>query len=185
MNLTRRRENSSLVRIVCVLALLTPVVDAQAQDALVRELEPPADDLEWSAWVSDVPMVDLTGLWRFVESSSDPMVEVWQGRKITYEISQQTNRVVMSFRPENGEPSVQEYRWNGAVNAFARADAEVRERAQWTDGGRTLEVEGRWWPTGDRSTISKYTFRYELESPRRLLFRQIDEYGETVWRFQR
>lgn len=177
--------NPALARLACVCALATPAANALAQDVLVRELEPPGSDLEWSSWISDVPATDLTGLWHFVESSSDPMLEVWQGREILYEISQQMDRVVLSFRPENGEPRVQEYRWNGSVNSFDRAGAEVRERAHWTAGGRTLEVEGRWWPTDDRSTVFKYTFRYELESPRRLLFRQIDEHGETAWRFER
>lgn len=174
-----------LTRIVCVCAFVSLSAVAHAQDNMVREFEPAGDGLEWSGSVSDVPSVDLTGLWQFVEATSDPMVEVWRGREIVYEVSQQTNRVVMSFRPKNGEPSVQEYRWDGTVNSFERANAEVRERAHWTDGGRTLEVEGRWWPTSDRSTIFRYTFRYSLESPRQLLFRQIDEYGETLWRFRR
>ena len=174
-----------LAVIACLCAVASVPLNAEAQDVLVRELEPSSDGLEWSSWVSDVPLVDLTGQWRFVESSSDPMVEVWQGREIVYEISQQNDRLVMSFRPENGEPSVQEYRWNGSVNSFDRGGAEVRERGHWVAGGRAFEVEGRWWPTEDRSTIAKYTFRYQLESPRRLLFRQIDEYGETVWRFER
>ena len=91
----------------------------------------------------------------------------------------------MSFRPEGAEPNVQQYRWDGTVNSFERGEAEVRERAHWKDGGRTLEVEGRWWPTEDRSAVFRYTFHYKLESPRRLLFRQINEHGETAWRFER
>ncbi len=188
MSLVRRGEclsGAGWIRTAAIFALTLAATTADAQDVLVRELQPPADRLEWSAWVSDVPAVDLTGLWRFAPSSSDPMVEVWRGRAVEYEISQQTDRLVLSFRPENGEPNVQEYRWDGSVNSFERAGAEVRERAHWKDGGRTLEIEGRWWPTADRSAVTRYTFRYELESPRRLLFRQIDEYGETAWRFVR
>jgi len=185
VNRTNRRLRTALALIVCLGVVTVLPGQAHAQDLLVRELEPATDDLEWSSWVSDVPAVDLTGLWSFVESASDPMIEVWQGREIVYEISQQTNRLVMSFRPENGEPNVQEYYWNGNVNSFQRGGAEVRERAHWIAGGRTLEVEGRWWPTDDRSTIFEYTFQYRLESSRRLLFRQIDQYGETTWRFER
>ena len=177
-----RRLRALLVGAVC---LGIGGTTALAQDGVVRELEPAADNLGWSAWVSDVPAVDLTGLWHFLESASDPMIEVWQGRAVAYEISQQTDRLVMSFRPENGEPSVQQYRWNGSVNAFARGGAEVRERAHWVSGGRVLEIEGRWWPADDRTTVTEYTFRYSLESARRLLFRQIDQYGETAWRFDR
>jgi len=168
---------------LCTLATLPGI--AHAQDVLLREMEPQTDGLEWSAWVSDVPVVDLTGLWRFVESSSDPMVTVWEGREIRYEISQQTNRVVLSLRPENGEPMVQEYLWNGSVNSFEKGGTEVRERAHWRDGGRTLEVEGRRWPADDRSKLVKYTMSYRLEAPRRLVLRLTDEHGETVWRFER
>ena len=174
-----------LAAIACACLLVSSATTSSAQDVLVRELEPPSDGLEWSSWVSDVPVVDLTGLWRFVESTSDPMVEVWRGREIIYEISQQIDRVVMTFRPESAEPNMQQYRWDGTVNSFERGEAEVRERAHWKDGGRTLEVEGRWWPTDDRSAVFRYTFHYKLESPRRLLFRPINEHGETAWRFER
>jgi hypothetical protein len=91
----------------------------------------------------------------------------------------------MTFRPEGAEPNMQQYRWDGTVNSFERGEAEVRERVHWKDGGRTLEVEGRWWLTDDRSAVFRYTFHYKLESPRRLLFRQINEHGETAWRFER
>jgi hypothetical protein len=168
-----------------LVASLLAISPAHAQDIPVRELPAPAVDLGWSDSVSDVPLADLSGLWKFVEATSDPMVEVWRGRVVVYQISQQSDRIVMSFEPENGEPSVQEYRWDGSVNAFERGGAQVRERARWRNNGRALEIEGRWWPADDRSEVFRYTFVYTIDSNRRLLFRQIDEYGETAWHFSR
>jgi len=114
-----------------------------AQDVMVRDLDGATTALGWSASVSDVPTIEMSGLWRFVPDRSDPMVEIWSECEVKYEISHQMDRIVMAFRPENGELNVQEYRWNGSVNSFRRGTAEVRERAFWTDRGRTLEIEGR------------------------------------------
>ena len=171
--------------LAAILAALCSTPPVAAQDVGARELPQAGPDLRWANELSDVPLVDLSGVWEFIEESSDPMVEVWRGREIHYEISQQNDRVVMNFVPENGEPNVQEYRWDGTVNAFLRGTAEVRERARWRDNGRTLEIEGRWWPADDRSQVFSYSFIYTVDSNRRLLFRQVDEYGETAWRFRR
>lgn len=173
----------ALVATCLALGSLAP--HAAAQDVVVREAEEPPRDLGWSNWISDVPAADLTGLWQFLPATSDPMVDAWVGRRVAYEISQQTTRIVMTFRPENGEPNIQEYRWDGSVNAFRRGTAEVRERARWTDNGRTLEVEGRWWMQDDVDTVASYSFVYTLEANRQLVFKQVDEYGETTWRFSR
>ncbi|HJO02551.1 MAG TPA: hypothetical protein QGG47_01100 [Acidobacteriota bacterium] len=92
---------------------------------------------------------------------------------------------MFEFRPENGQQNVQTYRWAGAVSEFQRADAEVRERARWTDRGRSLEVEGRWWAFDDVATVRRYTFRYEVASGDMLVLTQGDEHGTTTWRFRR
>lgn len=145
--------------------------------------QPP--DLAWAPGVSEVPLVDLSGTWVFLPDASDPMVEAWRDREIVYVITQATDRIVLDFRPEDGQRNLQGYRWDGSVSSFERGDAEVRERARWTDGGRTLMVEGRWWSPDDTGSITAYTFLYRLEGTNRLEFRQQDDQGETVWRFAR
>lgn len=144
-----------------------------------------APELDWSDGVSELPIVDLTGTWLFVPEDSDPMVEIWQGRQVEYVVTQTGDRIVLDFRPEDGRRNVQGYRWNGTVSSFRRGDAEVRERARWTDGGRSLVIEGRWWTPDDLETINAYTFVYRLDGPNELVFVQRDEHGETTWRFER
>ncbi|NKB89979.1 MAG: hypothetical protein GKS06_17335 [Acidobacteria bacterium] len=177
-------KRARLTLAICLVVGGLPVL-ATGQDVVVRDLEATGPELDWTPWVSDVPNADLSGLWTFDDARSDPMVETWVDREVQYEISQQIDRIVMAFRPEDGEPNIQEYRWNGVVNSFRRDTTEVRERARWTESGRTLEVEGRRWLTTDTETIYRYSFRYKLESNRRLVLRQIDEHGETTWRFTR
>ncbi len=155
---------------------------AAAQEEATPSERPP---LEWTPWTSDVPVVDMTGEWLFDAAASDPMVEVWREREVVYRIDQQIDRIVFEFRPENGQQNVQTYRWANAVSEFERGNAEVRERAHWTDNGRVLEVEGRWWSFDDQSTVRRYTFRYEVTSGEVLVFTQGDEHGTTVWRFRR
>ncbi len=154
--------------------------------AIQQEPTPPDQPpLEWTNWISDVPVVDMTGEWVFDTASSDPMVEVWREREVVYQIDQQLDRIVFEFRPENGQQNVQTYRWGGSISEFQRGDAEVRERARWTEGGRVLEVEGRWWTFDDLSTVRQYTFRYETTSFDMLVLTQGDEHGTTMWRFRR
>lgn len=145
----------------------------------------PAVSLDWSDAILEVPLVDLTGSWSFVEAESDPMVEAWRGREVQYLITQTPDRIVLDFRPAEGTRTLQGYRWDGSVVSFERDGTQVRERARWTDGGRVLEVEGRWWPIEDPSDLGRYTYRYRLEGPDRLVLAQSDPYGQTVWHFAR
>ncbi len=171
---------------IAILAALTLSALATASAVAQEQADPPErPPLEWTPWISDVPVVDMTGEWLFDAASSDPMVEVWRDREVSYRIDQQIDRIVFEFRPENGEQNVQTYRWAGSVSEFERGAAEVRERAHWTGNGRVLEVEGRWWSFDDQSTVRRYTFRYEFASGEVLVFTQGDEHGTTVWRFRR
>ena len=164
---------------------LTPQWQSAAAAIRQEEQLPEPPPLEWTPWISDVPVVDMTGEWVFDAGSSDPMVEIWREREVLYRIDQQIDRIVFEFTPENGQQNVQTYRWGSAISEFERGGAEVRERARWTDRGRVLEIEGRWWSFDDRSTVRRYTFRYEVTSGDALAFTQGDEHGTTVWRFVR
>ncbi len=184
-----RRGQRVDARIVgfAVLVGLTLCPQSMTSIAAIQQEATPPDQpsLEWTPWISDVPVVDMTGEWVFDSASSDPMVEVWRQREVVYQIDQQTDRIVFEFRPENGQRNVQTYRWAGSISEFQRGGAEVRERARWTERGRVLEVEGRWWAFDDLSTVRRYTFRYEVASFDMLVFTQGDEYGTTMWRFRR
>lgn len=165
-----------------IAGFLSATVPSHASSARQEDQGP---DLHWDAEISEVPLVDLSGSWSFLADESDPMVEVWRGREILYVVTQSPDRIVLDFRPEDGRRNAQGYRWDGTIAAFERGDAQVRERARWTDGGRTLVVEGRWWDPTRTDDVNAYTFRYRLDGPDVLEFTQRDEYGETVWRFAR
>lgn len=162
--------------------------DPSLQESQSQEPQPgalPRADLEWpSPWLSDVPMVDLSGTWRFDPEGSDPMVEAWRGREVLYHVRQGSGRIVLVFAPEDGRSNRQVYRWDGSVSRFERGDASVAERARWTEGGRVLEVVGRWWLNEEESNVHAYRFTYALRGDR-LTFVQSDDSGTTSWHFQR
>ncbi len=143
-----------------------------------------APDPQWGAWISEVPTVDLSGRWVFDPEISDPMIEEWRGRRIEYRVRQSPATIVLEFLPEQGRGNTQVYRWDGSIAAFERGGRQVRERARWDNGGRTLRIEGRHWAPGD-DTVERYEFIYRLESSSVLAFVQQDEFGQTVWRFRR
>ena len=124
------------------------------------------------------------GRWEFDPRSSDPMVEAWREGDVRYRIWQEASHVQMEFAPEAGDPMHQVYRWGPAVSEFQRGDAEVRERSRWIEGGRVLEVEGRWWPAATPSDVHRYRLRYRVASGV-LVLEQDDPFGTTVWRFRR
>lgn len=148
-----------------------------------RTVGPP--EMGWTPEISEVPLVDLSGSWRFAPRLSDPMVQQWRDVPVLYGIQQLSDRILLDFRPEGGRSNVQAYRWNGEVEDFERGQTEVRERARWTDGGRMLVIEGRWWDPDIPDELNAYTFRYRLDGPDRLVFVQENESGETVWVFER
>lgn len=156
--------------------------EVQAPEAGVEQTEP---ELDWPGRVSDLPMVDLSGTWVFDPEVSDPMVEAWRGRRVEYRIDQQSDFIRLEFRPEDGQGNVQTYRWDGRVIAFERGTTEVRELAAWVEGGRTLEILGRWWSPEDITEIHSYSFRYRLEGFDVIAFEQSDPHGTTTWRFRR
>lgn len=174
---------SSRRTVVVLLALgllIAPAAGGQEADD-----EEPGPALEWSPGVSDVPVVDLGGAYVFDPEESDPMVEAWRDRTVRYRVTQTPQRIVLEFRPEDADPNVRTYRWDGGVTEFNRGTAEVRERARWVEGGRVLEIEGRWWLPDDHEDLRSYTLRYRLDGPRSLVFTQIDAHGRTEWRFER
>ncbi|MFW6198458.1 MAG: hypothetical protein ACOC5E_01405, partial [Acidobacteriota bacterium] len=156
--------------------------EGQRPRAGVEQTEP---ELEWPGRVSELPVVDLSGTWVFDPEISDPMVDAWRGRRVEYRVEQQSDFIRLEFRPEDGQGNNQTYRWNGRVIAFERGSTEVRELAAWVDGGRVLEVVGRWWSPEDITDIHSYTFRYSLQGFDVLVLEQVDPHGSTTWRFQR
>ncbi len=53
-------------------------LEASQEDSSVAD----QPSLEWTPWISDLPVVDMTGEWVFDEESSDPMVEAWREREV-------------------------------------------------------------------------------------------------------
>lgn len=142
-----------------------------------------ADD--WPrGWISDVPSVDLTGDWVFLPERSDPMLEVWRDREVSYRIDQYPTHIVLEFRAQGGASNTQTYRWDGTVHRFERDTTEVEEMARWTAAGRELEVEGRWWESASPAEVHAYAFRYSVAG-NVLSFVQRDDSGTTTWRFLR
>ncbi len=138
-----------------------------------------APDPEWTAWTTEVPLIDLSGEWEFVPDESDAMIEEWSGTTILYRIEQGSAVIRLEFVPEGSTSNVQVYRWDGNQATLQRGGEEVREPARWLGGGRRLRIEGRRWGLADQA-VTKYTFEYRLERPGLLLFAQADEFGETV-----
>lgn len=172
---------------VGILLAMLAVGHPQSQDRQSQDLQqtPPRQDLEWPVpWISDVPMVDLSGTWRFDPRGSDPMLEAWKGREILYHIRQGSGLVVLEFVPEGGRSNRQVYRWDGSVSRFERGEDSVAERARWTDGGQVLEVAGRRWPNEDVEAVQAYRFTYSVQSGR-LTFVQHNGSGTTTWYFER
>ena len=54
-----------------LLALLLPAAALQAQDLPVTVVDPENVDLDWLPWISDVPIVELSGDWIF--ELTDPL----------------------------------------------------------------------------------------------------------------
>jgi len=137
----------------------------------------------WSeGWVTDIPVVDLTGSWLFDPDASDPMIAAWRDREVRYQITQQPNHIDFEFNVEGGFSTLQTYRWDGTVTRFSRSGAEVEEIARWTRAGRVLEVRGRWWPEDTPNDVTTYELSYEL-SVFKITFTQTNESGSTVWTF--
>ena len=133
-------------------------------------------------WLSDIPLVDLSGTWVFDPQGSDPMLEPWRDREVRYEIGQHPAHIVLEFRVEGGRSNTQTYRWDGTVHRFQRDVRNVEEAARWTRGGRKLEVRGRHWDPETPDEIVEYSFSYERRGPV-LTFIQGNATGTTVWRF--
>lgn len=178
---------------VCVLvagAILAASAPPVAQEPVVIVPSVPQEStgppgLDWpDPWISEVPLTDLSGSWKFDPRASDPMVEAWREGVVRYRIWQEASHVQMEFAPESGDPTHQVYRWGPTVSQFRRRDAEVRERSRWINGGRMLEVVGRWWTEGVRDDLHQYRLRYSISSGA-LVLEQVDPHGVTVWRFRR
>ena len=148
-------------------------------------VSPQVRDLEWSDGLSEMPLVDLSGRWRFDPRRSDPLVAEWQEAELECFIYQQPDRIVLQFVPGKLEQRVLDYRWDGTLRSERRESTEVRERARWVDGGRALEIEGRWWLLQEEPVLRRYVHRYRAEGSRALVLTLEDEYGTTVWRFER
>ncbi|MFQ5742073.1 MAG: hypothetical protein ACE5HV_00635 [Acidobacteriota bacterium] len=141
--------------------------------------------VEWpTGWVSDFPAVDFSGSWRFDAGHSDPMLEVWRGRQISYRIDQQPSHIVLEFVVEGGHTSTQTYRWDGTVHRYEKGMTQVEEIARWTGAGRILEVAGHRWPLNTPDRVESYTFRYQVAADV-LSFSQVNDTGTTVWKFVR
>ena len=142
-------------------------------------------ELAWPhPWLSEIPVVDLSGTWRFDPAISDPMVEVWRDREVLYRIEQHSGQMLMVFEPADGLVNRRLYRWGSETKSFNRDEVEVRERTRWIAAGRTFEVIGRWWPINDPRLLGSYRLLYEIASGM-LVVTQEDDHGETVWRFRR
>ncbi len=162
----------------CAAGLLLASAVASAQQG---NPDPP---LEWASWISEVPLVDLSGDWAFDPDTSDPMVEEWRDRVIHYTITQSNDHIELKFEPQDGPPTLQSHRWDGLVTRSRQGQMEIRERAGWRDGGRTFFVDGRRWNYAD-TLASAYELVYQLGGGGTLVFTQRDEFGQTVWRFRR
>lgn len=160
-----------------MLGLLLPAAVARAQ----KGNSSPA--LEWASWISDVPLVDLSGKWIFDPDASDPMIEEWRDRVIHYTITQYSGHIELRFEPRDRGPTVQTYRWDGTVTRSQQGDFETRQRARWRDGGRTFFIEGRRWRYSD-TVATAYELVYRLAGVGTLVFTQRDDYGQTEWRFR-
>lgn len=155
-----------------------------AQEGPVTLVEPSEIDLDWMPWISDVPIVDLSGTWVFVARGSDPMIEAWRDQTVVYEVYQQLDRIVVRFRT-GGEIVARNLTWTGAIVPRNEDGVEFRERTRWTDGGRTLEIEGRWWLPGEAPEPERYLYRFRLDGRDTLVVIQQDDHGTTTWRFVR
>lgn len=164
--------------------VLAAVVTVLAAATVAAQESQPEVPLRWGEWVSEVPLRDLSGEWRFDAARSDPMIEEWRGRPIEYSIIQHPGRIELEFRPDDALPTRRVYAWNGSVVHTQRGDRQVRLRAGWQQGGRVLVIEGRHWTLADQ-TVSEFELRYEIASGGLLALTQIDRYGETVWYFER
>ena len=175
----------SLGRAAVLLALLLPAAVLQAQDLPVTVVDPENVDLDWLPWISDVPIVDLSGNWAFEPDRSDPMIGEWRERSVTYEVYQHLDRIILRFRPGSDE-ILQNLTWTGGIVSRREGDTQIRERTRWTRGGRVFEVEGRWWRLDEPEPDPQhYAYRYELDGRDILVVTQEDEFGVTVWRFRR
>lgn len=164
--------------------VLAVVVTVLAAATVVAQESQPEVPLRWGGWVSEVPLRDLSGEWRFDAARSDLMIEEWRGRPIQYSILQHPDRIELEFRPDDAVPTRRVYAWNGSVVHTQRGGREVRLRAGWQQGGRVLVIEGRHWTLADQ-TVSEFEMRYEIAPGGRLALTQVDGYGETVWYFER
>lgn len=174
----------SSARFLLMALLLTAGPAATAQEGPVTIVEPDEVDLDWLPWISDVPTVDLSGTWEFVAQGSDPMLQAWSSRPVVYEVYQQLDRIVLRFRT-GGEIVLRNLTWTGAIVPRNEDGVAFRERTRWTDGGRTLEIEGRWWLPGEAPEPERYLYRFRLDGRDTLVVVQQDAYGATTWRFRR
>ena len=142
----------------------------------------PRRDVWSEGWVSDIPVVDLTGSWLFDPDASDPMAEAWREREVRYEVSQQPDHIDFEFVVEGGYSVAQSYRWDGTVTRFNRSGAEVEEIARWTDAGRVFEIRGRWWQGDTPDDVAVYELRYTLRFFE-ITLTQTNDTGSTVWTF--
>lgn len=135
-------------------------------------------------WFSDLPAVDMTGTWVFDAAASDPMLDSWEGRGVTYVISQQAAFIVLEFQVREMEANKHRYSWNGVIQRFERGGRQVEEAARWTEAGRMLEIVGRDWDPAVPEERREYRFTYVMNGDQ-LTFVQESETGRTVWRFSR
>lgn len=139
----------------------------------------------WAEGLSDAPLVELSGTWRYVPRGSDPLIQEWEGVVLECRVSQQTDRIVVHFVPGDLDQRIVAYRWDGTLRSERRESTEIRERARWIHGGRTFEVEGRWWVLQEQPEVRRYVHRYRTDGSRALVLTLEDEFGTTSWHFER
>lgn len=166
---------------ILILVVLALGVTLAAADSSVDQQQ---RDVWSEGWVSDIPVVELTGTWLFDPKSSDPMVEAWREREVRYQISQQPDHIDFEFVVEGGYSILRSYRWDGTVTRFNRSGSEVEEIARWTDAGRVFEVRGRRWLEETPDDVTNYELRYEMRIFK-ITFTQTNHSGSTVWTFTR
>jgi len=151
--------------------------DLFAQQQLGREVWP-------GDWFSDLPAVDMTGTWLFDPESSDPLLSVWEGHEVKFEIQHQAAFIVLEFKVPGIRSDTQRYTWNGIVKRFERDGRQVEEAARWTNAGRMLEVVGRHWEPTTPEERFEYRLTYVMRG-NELTFVQESGGGRTIWRFIR
>lgn len=172
-------------RALLLVGLLLPAAGLASQELPVMVVDPENVELDWLPWISDVPIVDLSGTWAFDAERSDAMIGEWRGRVVRYEVYQQLDRIILRFRP-GGDEILQNLTWTGAIISRREGETRIRERTRWSQGGRVFEIEGRYWRIDEpEPDPQRYVYRYQLDGRNTLVVTQEDDYGVTVWRFRR